>query len=92
MKTTKEIFNALYPEQKLLADVRESEKNHKQINDDFLKMLPYDLSDNYKNLLYLICKDVSFKAFSLGFSTATKLTAESFIKTENINKNPNDFI
>ena len=53
-----------------------------------MERLSYALVDQYKNFINNICKDVAFKAFALGFTTATKLTAEAFVKNENTNETP----
>ena len=90
MNTTKEIFNALYPEKEIISDIKKLERKYNE--DNLIDRISYSVSDEYDKFINSICINISLKAFSLGFSTATKLTAEAFVKAENTNKNPNDYL
>ena len=51
-------------------------------NNHFYEKLPYELMDTFDESLLFVAEQVAKKVFSLGFSMATKLTAESFVKLE----------
>ena len=82
MKSIKELFEKYYSCDDLSKDVIISQRNHLKEYSYFMEYLPYVLSDKYSELIRLICKDVAFNTFNLGFSLATKLCAESFVKIE----------
>ena len=83
MKTINQIFNCIYTKEQLIKDVYMLRAELSEEYSNFFGELPYTLSSSLDNLLISVCEKLSQKVFSLGFCTATKLTAESFVKVEN---------
>ncbi len=87
METIKDLFNIVYTNKNLTKDINIAKNNNVEMLTDLLEVLPYAQMDNFTNLLECIAKEIGIKTFCLGFSLGTKLTSESFIKTENLDDN-----
>ena len=86
MKTIGNFFNTIFTKENFENELDSFKKEFSRINSLFFEKLPYDLFDSYNDSLRYICRKIAEKSFKLGFSTATKLTAESFVSLENNKK------
>ena len=82
MDTINKVFNLSYEKSQVIEDVKTAKNAFLTNNKHFYEKLPYELMDSFDESLLYIAQAVAKKAFSLGFSMATKLTAESFVKLE----------
>lgn len=83
MKTIQELFKSMYTKEKISEDINSALKEIDKENQKLLDNIPFDLLETYNKSLFLLSQAIAEKSFCLGFSTATKLTAESFVKLEN---------
>ncbi len=82
MDTVNKVFDLCYEKNRIVDDVKNAKNAFLTNNKHFYEKLPYELMDCFDESLLFIAQVVAKKAFSLGFSMATKLTAESFVKLE----------
>ena len=82
MDTINKVFNLSYEKNQLNEDVNKAKREFLNKNSHFYEKLPYELMDTFEESLLFIAQKIAKTAFSAGFSLATKLTAESFVKLE----------
>ncbi len=82
MDTINKVFDLCYEKNRIVDDVRNAKNEFLNKNNHFYEKLPYELMDTFDESLLFVAEQVAKKVFSLGFSMATKLTAESFVKLE----------